>query len=111
MTINTDNKNVKELIIGDLSSFHIPIYQRDYTWEAKTHVKQLLDDIFEFGREYDDNQRAEYYIGNIIIKSNSSSYTSIRRIIDGQQRIITIILIYCAIRDIYKQIYKQYRKK
>ena len=103
MAIQTNDKTIKELIIGDWSSFHIPIYQRDYTWEVKQHVKKLLDDIFEFGREYQNNHRAEYYIGNIIIKeANLSGSNIIKKIIDGQQRITTSILIYCAIRDIYK---------
>jgi len=102
MAINTDNKSIQELILGDLNLFHIPVYQRDYTWEAEKHVQQLLDDIVEFGDEYKDNLRAEYYIGNIIIKNQSQGLAMKRLIVDGQQRITTAILILCAIRDIYK---------
>ena len=65
-------------------------------------MQRLLDDMVEFGDEYLDNLRAEYYIGNIIIKNQSQGFTPKRLVVDGQQRITTTILILCAIRDIYK---------
>ncbi|SMM98618.1 hypothetical protein SPONL_2275 [uncultured Candidatus Thioglobus sp.] len=102
MAIDTKNQNIQDLILGDLDLFHIPIYQREYTWEATKHVQRLLDDIVEFGNEYQDNLRAEYYIGNIIIKKQDQGFTPKRLIVDGQQRITTTILMLCAIRDIYK---------
>lgn len=52
MSIESGHKDVKSLIIGDNAQFHIPIYQRTYTWEAKVQVEKLLDDILEFSREY-----------------------------------------------------------
>jgi uncharacterized protein with ParB-like and HNH nuclease domain len=83
----------------------VPIYQRNYTWGADKEVKKLIDDIIEFGQEYQDNDRAEYYIGNIIIKNQTRGMITERIIIDGQQRITTSVLILCAIRDIYRDKY------
>ena len=103
MAIETDHPNIFKLITGDLIEFHIPIYQRTYTWDAKEHIDKLLDDIKEFGEEYKDNDRAEYYIGNIIIKNQTSGLVTERVVIDGQQRITTTILILCVIRDIHRQ--------
>lgn len=105
MTIHTDHKNIIELITGDLAQFHVPIYQRNYTWSADKEVKKLIDDIIEFGKEYQDNDRAEYYIGNIIIKNQTRGMVTERIIVDGQQRITTSVLILCAIRDIYRNKY------
>ena len=105
MTIHTDHKNISELITGDLTQFHVPIYQRSYTWEENLEVSKLMNDIIEFGEEYQDNRRAEYYIGNVIIKNQTRGMTTERIIIDGQQRITTAILILCAIRDIYRNKY------
>lgn len=105
MTIHTDHKNIIELITGDLTQFHVPIYQRNYTWSADKEVKKLIDDIIEFGKEYQDNDRAEYYIGNIIIKNQTRGLVTERIIVDGQQRITTSVLILCAIRDIYRDKY------
>jgi len=105
MTIHTDHKNIIELITGDLTQFHVPIYQRNYTWDSDKEVKKLIDDIIEFGQEYQGNNRVEYYIGNIIIKNQTRGMVTERIIVDGQQRITTSVLILCAIRDIYRDKY------
>ncbi|MBU1001931.1 MAG: DUF262 domain-containing HNH endonuclease family protein [Proteobacteria bacterium] len=106
MTIESGHKDIKKLIIGDNAQFQIPTYQRTYTWEAKKHVEKLINDIIEFGREYDENTKSEYYIGNIIVKNRTRAFQDERVIIDGQQRITTTILVLCAIRDIYLNIIK-----
>jgi uncharacterized protein with ParB-like and HNH nuclease domain len=87
--------------MGDLNQFHIPIYQRTYTWEASVDVEKLIKDIIEFGIEYKENTNANYYIGNVIVKNQTRAMMVERIVIDGQQRITTTILILCAIRDIY----------
>jgi hypothetical protein len=101
MTIEGHQKNIKDLIMGDNMSFHIPIYQRTYTWQAKSEVDKLIDDISEFAQEHEGNSKADYYIGNIIVKNQTRGFVTERVVIDGQQRITTTILILCAIRDIY----------
>jgi uncharacterized protein with ParB-like and HNH nuclease domain len=101
MAIESGHKDVKNLIIGDNAQFHIPIYQRTYTWDAKVQVEKLLNDILEFSREYEDNSKAEYYIGNVIVKNQVRAFQQERVVIDGQQRITTTILMLCAIRDVY----------
>ena len=75
MAIQTDHKDIIKLIMGDLTQFHIPIYQRSYTWEAEKQVAKLIDDIIEFGIEYKDNNRSEYYIGNIILKNQTRAFS------------------------------------
>ena len=103
MAIQADHKDIITLIMGDLTQFHVPIYQRSYTWSPDIHIDKLLDDILGFGEEYRNNSRAEYYIGNIIVKNQTRGLITERVVIDGQQRITTTILILCAIRDIYRR--------
>lgn len=66
----------------------IPEFQRNYVWKTDK-VKELLDSIYE-------NENG-YYIWNIVsIKSNS--WTSGReKILDWQQRLITLCLVFIAI--------------
>ena len=45
--------------------------------------------------------RADYYIGNVILKTQTRGFLNEQIVIDGQQRITTTILILCAIRDLY----------
>ncbi len=101
MTIEGHQKNIRDLIMGDNMSFHIPIYQRTYTWQARVEVDKLIDDIVEFAEEHEGNSKADYYIGNIIVKNQTRGFVTERVVIDGQQRITTTILILCAIRDLY----------
>lgn len=103
MAIEADHKDIITLIMGDLTQFHVPIYQRSYTWAPDIHIDKLMDDILSFGEEYKDNSRAQYYIGNIIVKNQTRGLITERVIVDGQQRITTTILILCAIRDIYRR--------
>ena len=44
MAIEATHKDIINLIMGDLTQFHIPIYQRTYTWDADNQVDKLLDD-------------------------------------------------------------------
>lgn len=59
----------------------IPQYQRIYCWQEKTVIK-LLDDIHRITNEY--------CIGSIILQNNNNTYD----IIDGQQRLVTLSLLF-----------------
>lgn len=101
MAIQAAHKDIRSMIMGDFTQYHIPIYQRRYTWEASEQVEKLIRDLLDFNLEYTDNLRTDYYIGNIIVKNQTRAMMTERVVIDGQQRITTTILILCAIRDIY----------
>lgn len=71
-------------------------YQREYVWKEDDEVEQFLQDI---DNEVESGQ--SYFIGSIIIvKNNNGKYD----VIDGQQRLTTIVLSLCAIRDLLSQI-------
>ena len=82
---------------------NIPIYQRKYNWSLD-ECKQLLQDILSIGS---DENRKSYFIGSIVVKKESDELldelTEVT-LIDGQQRITTLTLIYCALCDYYKNI-------
>ncbi len=83
--------------------FIIPVYQRNYEWKIE-HCKQLLDDILQCGRS--DAIRA-HFIGSIVfIHDDIYSVSRIKEltIIDGQQRLITVTLIWLAIYKLAKSL-------
>lgn len=63
----------------------VPAYQRPYSWEYD-QCFQLYNDLME---AYKTNE--DYFIGNIII-AKSDSNKEVLEIIDGQQRLITLLL-------------------
>ncbi|GAA7267825.1 DUF262 and DUF1524 domain-containing protein [Helicobacter pylori] len=77
--------------------FVIPVYQRLYSW-GKEHCKQLWDDIIKTGG---NDQIEGHFIGSIVFV-HDGTYSTIHNellIIDGQQRLTTITLLFIALRD------------
>ena len=91
--LNIDQKNIKDLFEDKKSDFLIPDYQRPYAWE-EDECKTLWDDIFEFAfpNNYldDFNSEEEYYLGPIVTFRNDDGK---KEIIDGQQRLTTLMLL------------------
>ncbi|MCH4607382.1 DUF262 domain-containing protein [Helicobacter pylori] len=77
--------------------FVIPIYQRVYSWE-KEQCKQLWDDIIKTGG---NDQIEGHFIGSIVFVQDGLYSTNHNEllIIDGQQRLTTITLLFIALRD------------
>lgn len=78
--VTTRTIELKELL--QKKNIHIPEYQRPYTWTEK-NVVQLLDDVIRFSKY------PEYRIGTIILHENGEKLD----VVDGQQRIITSLLV------------------
>lgn len=88
MRFESSTKTVKEYIVEE-ATFKVPAFQRPYSWAGKDVIKLINDAI---------NQKdAGHFIGAFIISKNENSNEAI--IIDGQQRLTSIMLIMCAIRD------------
>jgi hypothetical protein len=73
----------------------VPDYQRDYVWETP-EVEQLLTDINAELSGNDPSQAPEYFIGSIVVCPDDAG---VLELIDGQQRMTTLYLTLCAIRD------------
>ena len=72
------------------AQFVIPIYQRNYAWE-KSHCKQLFEDVLS-AAEADD-----HFVGSIVYVRDGVATTQRLVIIDGQQRVTTVSLLYLAV--------------
>ena len=72
-------------------NFYVDLYQRGYRW-TKNEVRDLLDDIKEFTLNEAENKNTFYCLQPVIIKKNIDG--NLWNIIDGQQRLSTIYLIY-----------------
>ncbi|AJD65508.1 hypothetical protein OI67_02610 [Helicobacter pylori] len=73
----------------------IPIYQRLYSWE-KEQCKQLWDDIIKIGG---NDKMNGHFIGSILYAGVDDTHSSPLLIIDGQQRLTTITLLFIALRN------------
>lgn len=91
--LNIDQKTIKGLFADKKTDFLIPDYQRPYAW-GETECQTLWDDIFTFAIPDDDatkfRQDEEYFLGPIVTFKNESGK---QEIIDGQQRLTTLMLL------------------
>ena len=79
-------------ILTEQIRYNIPAYQRPYSW-LKENVEQLLDDVWESFKAND----AEYFIGSLItIEREKGRFYDV---VDGQQRLTTLNLIFSRMRD------------
>ncbi|WRA79843.1 DUF262 and DUF1524 domain-containing protein [Helicobacter pylori] len=77
------------------NQFVIPIYQRLYSWK-KEQCEQLWDDIIKIGG---NDKMNRHFIGSILYVRNGNTHSSPLLIIDGQQRLTTIMLLFIALRN------------
>ncbi|MFA4808157.1 DUF262 domain-containing protein, partial [Helicobacter pylori] len=77
------------------NQFVIPIYQRLYSW-GKEQCEQLWDDIIKIGG---NDKMNGHFIGSILYVLVDDTHSSPLLIIDGQQRLTTITLLFIALRN------------
>ncbi|MGI8977405.1 MAG: DUF262 domain-containing protein [Thermomicrobiales bacterium] len=73
----------------------VPVYQRQYRWEIDG-CERLLRDLRAVART-DAGQT--HFLGSILYTATSSGEDTERMLVDGQQRVTTLMLLIAAIRD------------
>ena len=110
-----ERKAISDLLKGD--NFYIPSYQRGYRWTSK-QVEQLLRDLFAYANSThtvaEDGAEGDYYCLQPIVARKVTSDKIIDHlrqakadvetsdaweIIDGQQRLTTIFILYKYLMD------------
>ncbi len=82
--------------------FFVPAYQRGYRWSAE-QAEQFIDDLDEFVFRTGNNHDAFYCIQPLVVKPKVIDNSHYLEVIDGQQRLTTILLLLQAIHQLYHQ--------
>lgn len=80
---------------GSKTRFIIPVYQRNYDWKEK-NCEQLFNDLIKLTR----NEKKKHFFGSIVSVYEGSGRTTEFIVIDGQQRLTTISLLFLAMYDL-----------
>jgi uncharacterized protein with ParB-like and HNH nuclease domain len=91
------------------TGFYMPAYQRPYSWE-ETHIRDLFSDCENVFRNLLESPDAIIFLGSILSVDDSMATTlypvqkrhtppDIKLIIDGQQRLSTLILIIMCLNE------------
>lgn len=79
-----DQYNLK--LLFDFGQLEIPRYQRAYSW-GKKQREQLIEDLRD--------SNGKYYLGHFLFEKNEGNNTI--RVIDGQQRLTTLVIFFSSL--------------
>ena len=100
MTMKANNHPMSKVLGGEDLQYILPIFQREYAWEQE-EWQTLWDDILEIygaNNGYD----SEHFLGSLVVIEEDSKTTLFHTytLVDGQQRLTSISLLLCALRDL-----------
>ncbi|WP_251552391.1 DUF262 domain-containing protein [Neobacillus muris] len=100
MSIDTKRLSIGKLLGSVNEVYRIPLYQRPYNW-GKDQWNDLWEDLIRL--EGDET----HFLGSVItISQERQKGFSYFEVVDGQQRITTILLLLMAIRDLAEEMDK-----
>jgi uncharacterized protein with ParB-like and HNH nuclease domain len=100
--VKADDSTVRDIFAGEIRHI-IPVFQRRYAWEQE-RWEALWNDLLAV---VEDNSRdgISHFIGPLVMAQNIEPGQVISStIIDGQQRLVTLTLIFCVLRDIAQKL-------
>ncbi|MGH8526244.1 MAG: DUF262 domain-containing protein, partial [Gammaproteobacteria bacterium] len=91
--IEAHEQPIRKVFSSDFE-FQIPDYQRPYRW-GNDQTLQLLEDLEEtLDRVMGDDP---YFLGSLVLVSRGASKYDV---IDGQQRLTTLTILFAVLRDL-----------
>jgi alkylated DNA nucleotide flippase Atl1 len=90
-----------EPLIQGQKQFLVPLYQRTFRWQLE-QLRRLWDDILERVGDANGARETVHFLGSVVLAPvGLQAPTGIQRwiVVDGQQRLTTLMLAMCAIRD------------
>lgn len=89
MKINCLDKTVGQFLKE--AFYRIPRFQRPYSWD-RTNVEEFWNDAVV-------ENEAQYFIGNFVVYDDETAMG----VVDGQQRLTTITLLLCTLRNAFQK--------
>ncbi len=89
MKIKPSDKDINTLLGSGF--YVIPRFQRPYSWEA--------ENILDFWNDTCVQSSEDYFIGSMVVYPESEG-SNRWYVVDGQQRLTTITILLCIVRDV-----------
>ena len=90
MEVKAENLRIENVLTK--GQYIVPDYQREYDW-AEEELSEFVEDIIEL------KSNEKYFIGHMVFEGDFNG--TVFNIVDGQQRITTITILLCLIRDLF----------
>ena len=111
---NTTAMSIRNLLESDVK-FAVPKFQRNYSW-GREEALELWNDLTENFQTHRKARQmsntnllteSQYLLGSIVLVRGGGNDNEFA-VIDGQQRLATITMLFCTIRDIVREDLKKY---
>lgn len=102
MDFKPSDKTIKDLLVSG-HQFLIPRFQRAYSWERRHYSEFLRDIVNNLQIREGEVFPSPYFVGTMLFIGNFIEAD--RRpieVVDGQQRLTTITILFSALSDIFK---------
>ena len=101
MNIKPYDKTVRDLL-GSKRQFVIPRFQREYSWDKKNYQEFLEDMLGNLIIKDGRISSSQYFLGTMLFIGNFAEETEQEiQVVDGQQRLTTITILFSAMSDIF----------
>lgn len=99
--VHAAETSLQKLLEGT-KQYQVPLYQRTYSWGLE-QLRRLWDDLVKLAEDRHAHERdLTHFIGSLVLApSPALGPVGVQRylVVDGQQRLTTLTLLLCAIRD------------
>src|SRR5699024_6984768 len=103
MNIKPNTMTITQLL-SSRCQFRIPRFQREYSWE-KENYKEFIDDMIGCLRiENGEIKDSSYFLGTMLFVGNLEMVGRTLDVVDGQQRLTIITILFSAISDHFREI-------
>jgi uncharacterized protein with ParB-like and HNH nuclease domain len=102
--VHAQETTFNELVQGE-KQFQVPLYQRTYSWQRE-ELQQLWDDVLELLEErLEGRTPAGHFLGSVVLAPGRITAGGMQRwlVVDGQQRLTTLMLAFTALRDRHRE--------
>lgn len=88
-------------LLGGTKQYQVPLYQRTYSW-AREQLDKLWEDVLQLTEDRRERPDLTHFMGSLVLAQspmNGPTGVSDWLVIDGQQRLTTLSLLLCSVRD------------
>lgn len=87
------------VVLGGDQRYRVPLYQRPYSW-TDTQLTRLWSDLLDLTEQLATNEKSTHFTGSLVLDlGRAGPGVNEYLVVDGQQRLTTLSVLLCAIRD------------